>query len=299
MQLPALLWIQFHGHAAQTPPGSSQNGQRHVQLLLHLCNRRQRRLVGRDALCLQEQLRLREQTRPHRRAGLAPGRIQLARCAATQPVPGDRLGHVRTVIRMAARHRHQVLHGHMRRNRPAAHMLLHARGKQLDQRHPPRYPTHAAIETARQFFLSITKALVQLHQQPAFFQRRLLGAAAQTAIQKQSLRFAHRPGHRFDRVPAQLPERRHPLIAVDDDVMIRLRGGDHDDRRLLSAGRQRCQQTPITLRPAHPKMLQTKLKLVPFQPHRAPSLLHSNLHQRRSAMARLRAVVCRHPPGNQ
>ena len=184
-------------------------------------------------------------------------------------------------------------------DRPAAHMLLHARGKQFDQRHPPRYPTHAAIETTGQFLLSIAKALVQLHQQPALLQRRLLWTATHGTIQKQSLRFAHRPGHGFDRVPAQLPERRHPLVAVDDDVMIRLLGGDHDDRRLLAAGRQRCQQAPITLRPTHPEVLQTKLKLAPFQPHRPGSLLHSNLHQRRSAIARLRSVVCRHPPWNQ
>jgi hypothetical protein len=298
MQLPALLWIQFHRHAAQTAARSSQNGQRHIQLLLHRGNRRQRRLVGRDPLCLQEQLRLREQPHPHRGTGLAPGRIQLARFAATQPVLRDRLGHPHTVVRMAARHRHQILHGYMRRDRSAAHMLLHARGKQLDQPHPPRHPTHAAIETARQFLLSITKALVQLHQQPAFFQRRLLWAAAQAAIQKQSLRFAQRPDHRFDRVPAQLLQCRYPLIAIDDDVMIRLRGRHHHDRCLLSAGRQRCQQSPVALWPAHPKVLQTKLKLVPFQPHRAPSLLHSNLHPFRSAMARLRTVVCRHSLGN-
>lgn len=275
MQLPALLSIQFHGHAAQPSARSPQKRQRHVQIPLHLGNRRQRRLLRRDAPCLQKQLRLRKQPRPHRGAGLAPGRVQLARLAATQPLLRDRLGHAHTVIRMAARHRHQILHGYMRRDRSAAHMLLHARGKQLDQPHPPRHPTHAAIETAGQLLLSITEALLQLHQQPAFFQSRLLGAAAQTAIQKQGLRFAHRPDHRFDRVPAQLLQRRYPLVAVDDHVMIRLRGGHHHDRRLLSAGRKRCQQAPIRLRPAHPKVLKTPLQLMEFQPHHPCSLLIS------------------------
>lgn len=298
MQLPALLWVQFHRHPAQTTLGSAQNRQRHIQIPLHLGNRRQRRLLRRDALGLEEQLRLRKQARPHRGAGLAPGRIQLARLAATQPLLRDRLGHAHTVIRMGARHRHQVLHGYMRRDCPAAHMLLHAGGKQLDQSHPPRYPTHAAIETSGQLFLAITKALGQLHQQPALFQRRLLWPTAQAAIQKQSLGFAQQPDHRFDRVPAQLLQCRHPLVAVDDHVTIRLFGGHYDDRRLLAAGRQRPQQTPIWVRPAHPKMLQSKFKLVPFQPHR-PCTLHSNLHRFGSAIARRQAVVCRHLPSNQ
>ena len=299
MQLPTLLLIQFHGHAAQTAARSPQDGQRHVQIPLHLGNRRQRRLVRRDPLCFQEQLRLGEQARPHRGACLAPGRIQLARFPATQPELRDGRGHAHTVIRMATRHRHQVFHGYVRRDRSAAHMLLHGIGKQFNQSHPPRYPAHAAIETMGQFLLSIAKALLQLHQQPAFFQRCFLLPAAQAVVQKQSLRFAHRPDHGFDRVTAQLLERRHPLVAVDDHVMIRLFGADHHDRGLLPAGRQRSQQAPITLRPLHPKVLQAALKLVPFQPHQARSLDHSSLHQNRSAFARRSAEVGRHPHSNQ
>lgn len=181
MQLPALLLIQFHGHAVQTTARSSQDGQRHIQIPLHLGNRRQRRL-GHDALRLQVQLRLGEQARSHRRACLAPGCIQLARFPATQPVLRDRRGHTHTVIRMTTRHRHQIFHGYVRRDRSAADMLLHAIGKQFNQSHPPRHPAHAAIETSRQLFLPISKALVQFHQQPAFFQCRLLLPAAQAVV---------------------------------------------------------------------------------------------------------------------
>jgi hypothetical protein len=131
VQLPALLLIQFHGHAPQTAACSSQDGQRHIQIPLHLGNRRQRRLGSRNALRLQEQLRVGEQARPHRRACLAPGGIQLARFPATQPVLRDHRGHAHTVLGMTARHRHQVFHGHMRHDRSAAHMLLHAIGKQF------------------------------------------------------------------------------------------------------------------------------------------------------------------------
>jgi len=47
----------------------------------------------------------------------------------------------------------------MRRDRAAAHLLLHRRRQQLDQAHPPRDPAHAAIETPRQLLLLIAEAL--------------------------------------------------------------------------------------------------------------------------------------------
>jgi hypothetical protein len=116
-------------------------------------------------------------------------------------------------------------------------------------------------------------------------------ATAHGTIQKQGIHFAQRPDHSLHRVPAQLLERRHPLVAVDDQVMLRLLGGDHDDRHLLAAGRQRCQQAPMTLRPMHTKVLQTPLKLVPFQPHALGPLRNSNLHQIPSGIARRSGVV--------
>jgi len=98
-------------------------------------------------------------------------------------------------------------------------------------------------------------------------------------VQKQGLHFAQRPDHRLDRVPAQLLEGRDSLIAVDHQIFIRLLGLNHDDRRLLTAGRQRCQQPPLSLRPTHAKVLQTMLKLVEFQPHHTHPLDRSTLRQ--------------------
>jgi hypothetical protein len=118
-------------------------------------------------------------------------------------------------------------------------------------------------------------------------------------VQKQGLDFAQRPDHRFDRVPAQLLKRGDPLIAVDHQVMLRLLGRDHHDRRLLAAGRQRRQQAPMTLRPAHPKVLKTPLKLVEFQPHDPHPLDSSTLHQLRSGIARQDRDVSPHRPWNQ
>jgi hypothetical protein len=64
----------------------------------------------------------------------------------------------------------------VRRDRAIAHLLLHAVGKQLDQAHPTRHPTRAAIETPRQLLQPVVEALLQFHQKPAFFQSRLVVA---------------------------------------------------------------------------------------------------------------------------
>jgi hypothetical protein len=122
----------------------------------------------------------------------------------------------------------------MCRDCSAAHLLLHTLWKQFHQCHPPRYPTGAAIKTPRQFLQPIAEALLQFHQQPAFFQSRFMIPATQGAIQKQSLYFAQRPDHCFHRVPAQLFKCSDALIAVDDQVTIRLFACNHDDRRLLA-----------------------------------------------------------------
>ena len=70
-----------------------------------------------------------------------------------------------------ARHRHQILHRHLRRDLALAHLLLDRFRQQLHQRQPPRHPAHAAIEPARQLLQPVAEALLQLRQQPAYFQR--------------------------------------------------------------------------------------------------------------------------------
>jgi len=294
MCLGALRCVQLHRDARQTAIGPPCNRDHYFQIPTQFHHRRRGRIRCMLPLRLQKQLRLIQQPLANRRGGRAPGGIQLSRFTAAQAMPRKSLRHAPAVFRTAPRHRHQELHRHMRRDRAAAHLLLHALRKQLDQSHPPRHPTRAAIKTAGQLLQSIAEALLQLHQQPALFQRRLVIATAHGTIQKQGLRFAQRPDHRLDRVPTQLSERRHPLVAVDDQVMLRLLGGDHHDRRLLAAGSQRCQQAPMTFRPMHPKVLQTPLKLVKFQPHPSPSLRHSNLHQLSSGIARRDREVSPH-----
>jgi len=88
-----------------------------------------------------------------------------------------------------------------------------------------------------------------------------------------------------------LLQRGDPLIAVDHQIFIRLLGRNHHDRRLLTAGRQRRKQPPMSFRTAHAKMLQAPLKLMEFQTHDTHPLDSSTLRQIRSGIARQGAVV--------
>jgi len=239
----------------------------------------------------QKQLRLIQKPLANCCCSASPGCIQLSRFSTAQPVAGKPLGHASAVVRQRSRHRHQVLHRHMRRDPAIAHLLLHAVGKQLNQTHPARYPTCAAIETASQLLQPIAEALLQFNQQPALFKSRLVIARAHRPVQQQRLHFAQRPDHCLHRVLPELLQSRYPLIAVDDQIVLRLLGRDHHDRRLLTAGRQRRQQPPPPLRPKRAKVLQAPLKLVEFQPHLPRSLDRSTLRPAASGIARRHEVV--------
>jgi hypothetical protein len=293
LRLGALREIQFHRGATQTAIGAPHHRNYHIQIARQLHHRRRGRTLLALPLRLQEQLRLGQQTFAHGQRGAAPGSIQLARFAAAQPMPRKTLRHVPTVFRVHARHRHQELHRHMRRDRPAAHLLLHRRRQQLDQAHPPRYPAHAAIESPRQLLLVVAEAFRHLRQQPALFQCACLLAGAHRAVQKKGLGLAQRPDHRFDRVAAKLLQRPDPPVAVDEQIALGLICRDDDDRRLLPTGRQRCQQPLLALRPMRAQVLQTPLKLVKFQLHRLrPRRRYLvNMQQAESGIARRKAEV--------
>ncbi len=84
---------------------------------------------------------------------------------------GEDGGHPLAILQALARCRHQKLHRHLRRDFALADLLLDRFRQRLHQRQPPRYPTHAAIEPARQLIQSVAEALLQLRQQPAHLQR--------------------------------------------------------------------------------------------------------------------------------
>jgi hypothetical protein len=296
LRLGALRHVQLNGQTRQTAVGPPRHRYDYFQISIELRHHRQARSRLMLPLRLQKQLRLLQKPLANRCCSCPPGRIQLSRFSAAQPVTRKPLRHAPAVVRFRACHRNQELHRHLRRDGAVAHLLLHPLRKQLHQAHPPRHPARAAIKTASQLLQPVAEALLQFHQQPAFFQRRVVIARTHRPVKKQGLHFAHRPDHRLDRVTAKLLERGDPLVAVDHQILIRLLGRNHHDRRLLTAGRQRRQQPPLPLRPAHAKMLQTPLKLMEFQKHHTHPLDSSTLHQIRSGIARRDGVVSPYPP---
>lgn len=83
-------------------------------------------------------------------------------------------GHPLAVLDVGSRHRHEILHRQLRAQQAFPHLLLDGFRQQLDQRQAPRYPTHAAVEAARQLIETVAEALFHLRQQPALFQRAFL-----------------------------------------------------------------------------------------------------------------------------
>ena len=240
-QLSALLAIEFDRGTGQASIGAMDDRHHHPQIAGQFGNGRRRWLGITLPLGFQEQLRLIENAPPDCRRGVSPRVVQLSGFAAGEPMHRKRFGHVLTVFEVHTCYRYQELHRHMGRDRTAADLSLHALGKLIDQRQTARYPTRAAIEAARQLVETIAKALFQFNQQPAFFQRRLVFRPAQRPIQDQSFGLAYRPDHRLYRVPAQLLQRRDPLVAVDDQVTVNLVGDRHHHNRSLlpRAGQRR------------------------------------------------------------
>ncbi len=249
------------------PSGATQDGDRHIQIALHLFGRR-RLGYRRLPLRFQKQFRLGENAFADRARAVAPGRIQLPGLPRIATMRDENGRHARAVAGFDSRHRHQILHRHLRREFSFAYLLLDRFRQQLHQGQSPRDPTGAAVEAARQFIQTIAEALLHLRQQPALFERTLLRAEPQRSRQQQGFGFAHRPDRGFHCVPAQLFQRGHALVAVDHQVTVRRPGGHHDDGRLLAAIRQRRQQSALPVRLADSQMLPSPVQLVKLQLHR-------------------------------
>ena len=244
-----------------------QDGDHHIQIALHLFDRRR---LGRRWLPLrfQKQFRLGENAFADHARAFAPGRIQLPCLPRIATMRDESRRHARAVVGADSRHRHQILHRHLRREFSFAYLLLDRFRQQLHQRQPPRHPTGAAVEAACQFIQAIAEALLHLRQQPALFERAFLRAEPQRPRQQQSFGFVHRPDRGFDRVPAELFQRGHALVAIDHQVTVRWPGGHHDDGRLLTVVSQRGQQSALPLRLTDSQMFPSPVQLVKLQVHR-------------------------------
>ena len=248
----ALLAIHIRGNrACQAPGGAVHNRCRHLQIAQEFGGRRCTRFRFRLPLRFEKQLGLVEKALPDHRRGAAPGGIQLPGLPGVAVMLGEGRGHPLAVLQVDARHRHQILHRHVRGEFALAHLLLDGLRQKLDQRQPPRHPAHAAVKPSRQLIQPISEALLHLRQQPALLQCGLVLGETQRTVQQQSLGLAHRPDHRFHRVAAQLLERRDALVAVDDQVTVPVVWGEnHHNRYLLARLSQRRHQAPLPVRPA-------------------------------------------------
>ena len=265
------LWaVHFHGaDARQAPLGAVDDRGRHLQITQQSGGPGGGGVRFRGSLGFEKQFGLVEQALAGQGRAVAPGRIQLPRLPRIAVMLSEHAGHPLAVLQADACYRHQELHRHVGGDLALAHLLLDGLRQEIDQGQPPRDPTEAAIKAARQLLLSVAVALLQLRQQPALFQRGLVFGEAQRAVQHQSLGLAHRPDHRFHRVPAQLLKRCQALVAVDDQVAVRLAfGHHHHDGRLLPRLGQRGQQPPLPSGMADPQVLPTPIQLVKFQLHR-------------------------------
>jgi hypothetical protein len=92
-------------------------------------------------------------------------------------------------------------------------------------------------------------------------------------------------------------QRLDPPVAVDEQIALGLIRDDDDDRRLLPAGRQRCQQPLLAFRPVRAQVLQPPLKLVKFQLHgfRPRRRYPLNMQQAESGIAPREAEVSPQP----
>jgi len=154
------------------PAGTTGDGRHHLQIPQQRGCRRMRLglLLSDLAAGLEEKRRLFENPRPHPGRPVAPGRIQLARLAAGEPMGSECSGHLFAVTEIGARHRYEELHGHMRSDLALAHLLLDRVRKEFDQCQAPRNPAPATVKPPGQFVEAVAEALFEFRQQPALLQ---------------------------------------------------------------------------------------------------------------------------------
>ena len=119
-----LLWSRhLRERFGEPPAGTLQDSQRHLQIALDLFDRR--RLGCRWLpLRFQKQFRFGENALANHARAFAPGGIELPGLPRAEVMLGERRGHPLAIVQLDARHRHEKLHGQVRRNLAFTHLLL-------------------------------------------------------------------------------------------------------------------------------------------------------------------------------
>jgi hypothetical protein len=126
-ELALRLFLLRAGHLRQgfgePPAGATQDGDSHIQIALHLFDRRR---LGRQWLPLrfQKQFRLGENALANRTGAVPPAGIELAGLPRVATVLHESGGHPLAILHLDARHRHQILHRQLRAQHSFAHLLL-------------------------------------------------------------------------------------------------------------------------------------------------------------------------------
>ncbi len=233
----------------------------------------------------QEQSRLLENPLSYQRGSIAPGGIQLARFASAELELREDRGHSLADLDADARHRHQELHRDLGADLSPAHSLLNRIGQKLDQSETARDPAHAPVEPPREVLEVVTEAALELGQQPALFQRRLLFGQPQRPVEHQSLRVTELPHRRAHRVVAEPAQGGDALEAVDYLVPVRLARDCNDhDRHLLSRVGQRRQQLSLPFGMTRPQVFVAQVQLMELEIH---PILQARSHGSTPAATRL------------
>jgi len=128
-----LEWRAFGVQSPQTSVGPMSDGRHHLQIAQNFLERADG--CGFEfgiPLHLQKQPRLFEKALSDPGWRLPPGDIQLPGLSACELVPRECRGHLLAVPQAHTRHRHQILHRHLRGDLPGAYLLLHVVRKKLD-----------------------------------------------------------------------------------------------------------------------------------------------------------------------
>lgn len=149
MDLGALEGIERDCGADQAPVLPADDRYDHLEIPQQL-GEEGRGGIRRALLHFPEQLGIFQDPFPNRRRGVSPSGVQLSGFPTGELVLRKSLGHAGAVLGAGTCHGHQEFHGHMSRERTTPDLLLHVFREQLYQRQPVRYPTHTAIESARQ-----------------------------------------------------------------------------------------------------------------------------------------------------
>jgi hypothetical protein len=123
LRLFLLRAIHFRQRFGEPPAGTAQDGDRHLQIALHLFERRR---LGRRWLPLrfQKQFRLGENVLANRTGAVPPGGVELSGLPRVATLLHESGGHPLAILHLDARHRHQILHRQLRAQHSFAHLLL-------------------------------------------------------------------------------------------------------------------------------------------------------------------------------